>query len=210
VVPRIVYVELEDGTPVLIREWGEPLQQITPREFAALEAELLDVERQHSWRVNDDLQLYRRADGSVFVGDVGFWSVRQDPKWSAADSSLDMYGERVLKAHGTPEMQGMPLLVDILKTSWALKFSTGNLGIWINGVLRPKANDKPEQMLKWATGDSRRVTESMEGVVESLDARRALGATTPPAIEQEALAAVRLAQNALEGYRRLVEKMARG
>lgn len=143
----------------------------------------------------------------MFVGDVGFWSVRQDPKWSAADSSLDMYGERVLKAHGTPEMQGMPLLVDMLKTAWALKFTVGNLGIWINGALRPKAGDKPEDMLKWATGDSRRVTEGMETLTEAMDARGALGAPVPAEIQAEVLAVVRLAQNAMEGYRRLAAKM---
>lgn len=72
VVPDTVYVELDDGTPALVREYGEPAV-LTPEDFYALERALVALEDETNWRVQDDLLVLRRADGSLFVGDVGIW-----------------------------------------------------------------------------------------------------------------------------------------
>lgn len=96
-VPRGVYTEWGGGTPAFVREYGEPVTSITPAEYAEIERQLLSIERDHRWRVEDDLQLYRRADGSLFVGDVGIWQAPSihTQKWSARDSSLDTKLARV-------------------------------------------------------------------------------------------------------------------
>lgn len=90
VVPRGVYTEWDGGTPTFVREYGEPVTTLTPAEYGALEAELLSIEQDQRWRVEDDLQLYRRPDGSVFVGDVGVWQAPSGhtKTWSDYDSSL--------------------------------------------------------------------------------------------------------------------------
>lgn len=95
VIPRGVYTEWGGGTPAFVREFGEPVTSITPAEYAALEAELLSIERDHGWMVVDDLQLYRRPDGSVFVGDVGIWQPppRAKRSWSTQWSNLHRYLE---------------------------------------------------------------------------------------------------------------------
>jgi hypothetical protein len=88
VVPRAVYVEV-DGTPMMVREYGDPVIELTGEEYGELERQLLDVERKHRFRIHDELTLYRRADGTVFVGDVGVWDKRQSRKpWRSYDSDL--------------------------------------------------------------------------------------------------------------------------
>lgn len=79
--PLTVYVELADGTPALVREYGEPLKTITVEELARLEADLYAAEAagDAAFDVADDLLVLRREDGSLFIGDVGFWRT-QDPK----------------------------------------------------------------------------------------------------------------------------------
>lgn len=96
VIPRTIYVEFDGATPALVREYGEPVDSITAQEYERLERELFNIESVHNWRIHDDLALYRRRDGSIFVGDVGFW---QSPQllakgakrraWNWRDSSLD-------------------------------------------------------------------------------------------------------------------------
>jgi hypothetical protein len=93
VVPRTIYVELSDGTPALVREYGDLADTLTPDEFYALETRLLALEQETGWRVQDDLLALRRPDGSLFIGDVGIWqppTVRQGKKstYSTMDSSL--------------------------------------------------------------------------------------------------------------------------
>lgn len=91
VVPEGVYTEWGGGTPAWVREFGEPVTSLTPEEYSSLEAELMSIERDAQWRVVDELQLFRRPDGSVFVGDVGIWqapSRRTKKAWSDQDSSL--------------------------------------------------------------------------------------------------------------------------
>lgn len=90
VVPRGVYTEWGGGTPTIVREYGEPVTTLTGEEYGALEAELLSIERDQRWRVEDNLQLYRRADGSVYVGDVGVWQAPSGhtKTWNSYDSGL--------------------------------------------------------------------------------------------------------------------------
>ena len=79
VVPVTVFVELPDGTPALVREYGEPLSKVTTDEIAALEKGLYAVEAtgKHGWDVADELLVMRRKDGTLFVADVGWWRVRK-------------------------------------------------------------------------------------------------------------------------------------
>jgi 8-oxo-dGTP pyrophosphatase MutT (NUDIX family) len=72
IVPEVEYVELSDGTPALVREYGEPVKSLRPEEFAEVEQALVALESL-GWRVEDQIDLYRRADGSLFVADVGIW-----------------------------------------------------------------------------------------------------------------------------------------
>lgn len=101
VVPRAVYTEFGGGTPALVREYGEPVTALTGPEYAALEAELVRVERELGWSVQDDLQLYRRPDGSIYVGDVGFWVApplgKKKRVWQPGDTSLDLKLQDVQK-----------------------------------------------------------------------------------------------------------------
>jgi len=87
IVPVTVYAELADGTSALVREYGEPVRYEGERqddwfhgpailksgELAELDAGLHEIEETHNWHVQDSLSVYRRPDGSLFVGDVGIW-----------------------------------------------------------------------------------------------------------------------------------------
>jgi len=91
-----VYVEFDGGTPAIVREYGEPLTAMSGADYTTLERELYDIERRRGWGVHDELALYRRADGSVFVGDVGFWTAPRKPakgqkrrSWRAINSDLN-------------------------------------------------------------------------------------------------------------------------
>ena len=81
IIPEIVYVELEDGSPALVREYGEPAGKLSAAELHDLERQLWEIEQAGTeWDVADDLLLLRRGDGTVFVGDVGFWRARDKPR----------------------------------------------------------------------------------------------------------------------------------
>jgi hypothetical protein len=81
IIPEIVYVELEDGSPALVREYGEPAGKLSAAELHDLERQLWEIEQTGTeWDVADDLLLLRRKDGTVFVGDVGFWRARSEPR----------------------------------------------------------------------------------------------------------------------------------
>jgi hypothetical protein len=104
VVPRTIYVELADGTPALVREYGDLADTLTPDEFYALETRLLALEQETGWRVQDDLLVLRRPDGSLFIGDVGIWqppTVRNgkisayDPRDSSLGGLLSKLAESV-------------------------------------------------------------------------------------------------------------------
>lgn len=109
-VPRSVYVELEDGTPAIVREYGEPVEpgELSGREFYELEKALFSLEKATGWRVHDELLLLRRPDGSLFIGDVGLWSapprLEEPREWNKIDSDLPslfaglserLFGQRV-------------------------------------------------------------------------------------------------------------------
>jgi hypothetical protein len=93
-VPRSVYVELDDGTPAIVREYGEPVErgELSGQEFYELEKALFALEKGTGWRVHDELLLLRRPDGSLFIGDVGIWQApplrEKLPKWNKLDSDL--------------------------------------------------------------------------------------------------------------------------
>lgn len=124
VVPRTVYTEFEGGTPAIVREYGEPAGTITGAEYAALERELFEIERKHRWGVHDDLVLYRRTDGSLFVADVGFWTAprvrakgQKRREWRAFDSDLQHLLHAVQKAHG---IGSVPTLAELLRLAEAI------------------------------------------------------------------------------------------
>lgn len=104
IVPRSVYVELDDGTPAIVREYGEEVApgELSGREFYDLENALFSLEEDTGWRVQDDLLLLRRPDGSLFIGDVGIWAApdvgRQRKErllYSNLPSLLTKLGERL-------------------------------------------------------------------------------------------------------------------
>ena len=106
IVPVTVFVELPDGTPALVREYGEPLSKVAADEVVALEKGLYDVEAtgKHGWDVADELLVMRRKDGTLFVADVGWWRVRQKPRsgWAGASLLPDLLGRWAVSA-GLPK-----------------------------------------------------------------------------------------------------------
>jgi hypothetical protein len=118
VVPRTIYVELADGTPALVREYGDLADRLTPAEFYALETRLLAMEQETGWRVQDDLLVLRRPDGSLFIGDVGIWqppTVRQGKTstYSARDSSLDGLLSKVAEASFGKAIASLPRVMQL-------------------------------------------------------------------------------------------------
>ena len=126
IVPRTVYVETGDGVPALVREYGEPVALMSVEEFGELEQALADVETL-GWRVEDEISLYRRPDGSVFVGDVGIWhpvavyaSGKQDVGFD--DSSLDYLTPRLAGQVLGERYKDMPSLFSVQRaTRWAAR-----------------------------------------------------------------------------------------
>ena len=94
VVPRGVYTEWGGGTPSFVREYGEPVKQLTGPEYAALEEQLVSVERDAGWQVHDEIEPYRRDDGSLFVADVGVWQAPPSPRrpWKPGGSTGSVLG----------------------------------------------------------------------------------------------------------------------
>jgi hypothetical protein len=121
VVPRTTYVELADGTPALVREYGDLADSVTPVEFYALETRLLALEKATGWRVQDDLLVLRRPDGSLFIGDVGIWqppSVRpgKTGTYDWRDSSLDVLLSKFAEtAFGQRDVSSLPRIEYLLK-----------------------------------------------------------------------------------------------
>jgi hypothetical protein len=120
VVPRTTYVELADGTPALVREYGDLADSVTPDEFYALETRLLALEKATGWRVQDDLLVLRRPDGSLFIGDVGIWqppSARNgktrayDPLDSSLGSLLSKFAEA---AFGQRDISSLPRIAHLM------------------------------------------------------------------------------------------------
>lgn len=110
IVPHIVFVELEDGSPALVREYGEPVLKSTPEVYADVEKALVDVEAR-GWKVEDEIELFTRPDGSLFVGDVGIWhpAVVEDgaerfPKFSTLDMLLRILAHRLIDEFEFPAL----------------------------------------------------------------------------------------------------------
>lgn len=117
IAPRGVYTEFEGGTPAFVREWGEPATSLTGPEYADLERQLLAIEQRHGWRVHDDLALYRRADGTVFVGDVGFWEAPRPGarrKWDAMQSDAPRLLEKACRTAPVLSPEGAPIQVPVV------------------------------------------------------------------------------------------------
>jgi hypothetical protein len=84
VVPATVLVENEEG-PILVREYGEPVESLTVAEWDRLSQRLGDVQ-DAGWSISDQLFLLRRPNGSIFVGDVGLWRPSTDAKNRFSDN----------------------------------------------------------------------------------------------------------------------------
>lgn len=82
VVPTVVLTRMPDGTLALLREMGAPPGVVTAAELGQLEAQLEAVEAD-GWDVDDELSVFRRQDGSLFVADVGWWRPRPGPRGSS-------------------------------------------------------------------------------------------------------------------------------
>lgn len=134
IIPRTTYVEFEGGTPALVRDYGLPPGPLSVEEYAELERQLLAIERRHGWGVHDDLAIYRRPDGSIFVGDVGFWTAPR-PRvkgksrvWSAFNSDLDHLLARVREQHGVPHTAGLYRLLRDAKRVLGLRAEVREFG----------------------------------------------------------------------------------
>lgn len=89
VVPTVVLTRTPDGTLALLRELGAPPGVGTAAELGQIEAQLEAVEAD-GWDVDDELAVFRRQDGSLFVADVGWWRPRPGPRRSSPMDSSDL------------------------------------------------------------------------------------------------------------------------
>lgn len=184
IVPRGVYTTFGRGTPAFVRELGTPAQGITGPEYADIERQLVSIEVDHRWRVaDDDPALYRRADGTLFFADVGFWRAPRpgvSRAWSAMDSNLGMMLGQVQhtylvglgdKKTGAPiapprdrpyDVRGVPTTVNLMADVKGLA----------SGLEFLREEGKPLR--------SDKLTVHMaEHLVEGVAARAALGVPTP-------------------------------
>jgi hypothetical protein len=89
VVPTVVLTRTPDGTLALLRELGAPPGVVTAAELGQIEAQLEAVEAD-GWDVDDELAVFRRQDGSLFVADVGWWRPRLRPRGSSPMDASDL------------------------------------------------------------------------------------------------------------------------
>jgi hypothetical protein len=116
VVPTVVLTRTPDGTLALLREMGAPPGVVTAAELGQLEAQLEAVEAD-GWDVDDELAVFRRQDGSLFVADVGWWRPRPGPRGSSPMDSSDLPSllsrlARTLR-HGEDVQRAMSAVVSI-------------------------------------------------------------------------------------------------
>ena len=196
VVPVQVYTEF-GGTPALVGEWGEPVTELSGAEYGALEEALVAIEREHGWRVRDDLQVYRRPDGSVYVGDVGFWGA-PDPqqKWTHQTTALPQLLDKLQQQ----TLAGLTVDPERLKGiqpgyEWTARRSVHNLPelLWRANVLADlraeseedgPARSKHPAMLQWNARDA-------QSFLDALDDRDRLGIPTPAAVRDAGTADAR-------------------
>lgn len=137
IVPKTAYVELPDGRPALVREYGEPVTRMEPREFARVEQALVNVERA-GWRVDDEIDLYRRRDGSVFVGDVGIWRPRVTRYDGKADKESNLAW---LLENLAADLFGLPEDFNARPRGWALPTIYQNI-LWIREYAAERDTDE--------------------------------------------------------------------
>lgn len=172
IVPETVYVETPDGIPALVREYGEPVTSMSLDDFIGVEQQLADVEAL-DWRVEDEIDLYARPDGTVFVGDVGIWhpiaryadSGKPRGMWedeSSLDDLVPRLGEKLLG----PRYDRMPSL-----------FAVGRSARWAAEALEELV-EEPRRPL---TGFQKHHLDLAVGSLREKIARRhALGLPVPP------------------------------
>lgn len=171
-VPETVYVESEAGVPALVREYGDPVARITLEEFIVVEHGLVDIERM-GWRVEDEIDLYRREDGSLFVGDVGIWhpaAVRPSGERERTDdSSLDYLLPRLAgRVLGLPWQKLPPLHLIEGATARAAKELS---------ELEPETEGPPTKRQKAERHFAEMAVSSLRSKVET---RHTLGFPVPP------------------------------
>lgn len=166
IVPRTVYVELPDGWPALVREYGEPITRMEPQEFARIERYLVAVER-FGWRVDDRIDLYRRRDGSVFVGDVGIWR----PRTTRYDGTVDKESSLswLLESLGA-ELLKLPEDFTTRPRGWALPTILQNIA-WIRQqALERDIDDRSRAIF---------MKSPVQSLEKGIEARRALKLPVP-------------------------------
>lgn len=169
IVPQIIYVTLHDGTPALVREYGDPVKTLTVKEFAEVEDALVAVE-QLGWRVEDSIDLYRRHDGSLFVGDVGFWrpapildpSRRREKSWMDKTTSLSHLLQGLAESTLGRQFARVPTLPS----------------------LRLTAEDVLKNLKDNQRAGSLFLDISLKMLVEAVEKRRGLGLPIPTAIQE--------------------------
>ena len=181
VVPVTVYVELADGTPALVREYGKVPQTIEGDELAQLENALYAVENEGvGWDVADELLVMRRPAGGLFVADVGWWRKRSKKR---GDSYLDKgkIGDllgRWARAQGLSE--------ETEKALSAGDYFLGAASLELQGIerlLEDLENYDPEEdeiILEMLTEDD------LSHLQRNIERREALGLEVPPSIYEVA------------------------
>jgi len=108
-VPHTVFVDGPGWDFGLVREYGEIVDPaaLTLDEIRKLEQDLLAVEV-GGVQVDDDLLILRRPDGSLFIGDVGWWRVLNKP-WGTGfkgpNTKLPDLLQRALEEHPDPRVK---------------------------------------------------------------------------------------------------------
>jgi len=108
-VPHTVFVDGPGWDFGLVREYGDVVDPatLTLGEIRKLEQDLLAVEA-GGVQVDDDLLILRRPDGSLFIGDVGWWRVLDKP-WGTGfkgpNTKLPGLLQRALEDHPDPRVK---------------------------------------------------------------------------------------------------------
>jgi len=108
-VPHTVFVDGPGWDFGLVREYGDDVDPaaLTLDEIRKLEQDLLAVEA-GGVQVDDDLLILRRFDGSLFIGDVGWWRVLNKP-WGTGfkgpNTKLPGLLQRALEDHPDPRVK---------------------------------------------------------------------------------------------------------
>lgn len=138
IIPESVYVELDDGTPAIVREYGE-VTTLSPQDFYAVERQLFDLEKQTRWRVQDDLLVLRRPDGSLFIGDVGIWqppTIRQGAAGKTDHSNLEALLEELAQATFGAPVTSLPRIEAYIERLRTIDADDNDADDWLAGQYR--------------------------------------------------------------------------